>query len=206
MARSSPAQPPTSGTEPPTTLYAPRTTSCWSPPRPSLSSSSTWCSLAGSLSAHAAAVAPAWRRSAEAPRATLVVTEKPLPPSAVTTTLASARTVCRDLACCGAPDQGCGGCNLADAAEHRLQIVGRRSEDHQQLGVGASQRRCGGFNSSLTRFLGAGCADADPTMADGGCGVGVCEGGADYSHAANTSYRRDPGTGVERLIRAGAAV
>ena len=44
--RSSPAQPPTSGTAAPTTPYAPRTISCWSPARPSVSSSSARCGRA----------------------------------------------------------------------------------------------------------------------------------------------------------------
>jgi hypothetical protein len=52
----SPAHPPTSGTWAPATEYAPRTISCWSPLRPSPSSSITRCSASTSSRQEAASI------------------------------------------------------------------------------------------------------------------------------------------------------
>ncbi len=69
-----------------------------------------------------------------------------------------------DLASGGAADQRGGGRDAANAGEQCLEIVDGGDEDDEELGIGASKRRGGGFNAGLARGRVGGRADADPAV------------------------------------------
>src|SRR5438128_2326427 len=102
---------------------------------------------------HEEASAPARRRSREESVAAAVATEKPGPPSALTTTLASP-----------APEA-----EISPAVEQRAEVVRVRAEDDEQLRVVALAERAGsGLEPGAARVGFVRAADREPASCDGG--------------------------------------